>query len=83
MMLSATTYSLVGVINKFLTILLNVYLWDKHSTPFGTFAVCICLFSGIFYQQSPRRPDPVSSDLEEAQPLTQSTKESVQFLAKV
>lgn len=54
-MVSATTYTLVGVVNKFLTVLLNVVVWDKHSTPIGIAAVCICLLSGSFYQQAPRR----------------------------
>lgn len=56
-MVSATTYTLVGVVNKFLTVLLNVLLWDKHSSPFGLFAVCVCLCSGSLYQQSPRRDE--------------------------
>ena len=54
-MVSATTYTLVGVVNKFLTILLNVFLWDKHASWFGIFCVCLCLFSGMFYQQAPKR----------------------------
>jgi hypothetical protein len=88
--LSATSYSLVGVLNKFLTILLNVFLFEKHSSPFGLFSVCICLLAGIFYQQAPLRPTvshsqslAEGSDSEEAEPLNLSTKESVQFLAKV
>ena len=56
-MVSATTYTLVGVVNKFLTVLLNVLVWDKHSSPFGIFAVCVCLLSGTLYQQSPRRDE--------------------------
>jgi GDP-mannose transporter len=56
-MVSATTYTLVGVVNKFLTVLLNVLLWDKHSSPMGLFAVCLCLLSGTFYQQAPRRDE--------------------------
>jgi len=56
-MVSATTYTLVGVVNKFLTVLLNVVMWDKHSSPFGLIAVCVCLSSGIFYQQAPRRDE--------------------------
>lgn len=56
-MVSATSYTLVGVVNKFLTVLLNVILWDKHSSPMGLFAVCMCLVSGIFYQQAPRRDE--------------------------
>jgi GDP-mannose transporter len=54
-MVSATSFTLVGVVNKFLTVLLNVLAWEKHSTPFGIFAVCLCLGAGFFYQQAPRR----------------------------
>jgi len=56
-MVSATTFTLVGVVNKFLTVLLNVAIWDKHSTPLGLFAVCLCLLAGMFYQQAPRRDE--------------------------
>lgn len=56
-MVSATTFTLVGVVNKLLTVLLNVAIWDKHSTPSGLFAVCICLLAGMFYQQAPRRDE--------------------------
>jgi len=54
-MVSATTYTLVGVVNKFLTILLNVFLWDKHASWFGLICVCCCLCAGVFYQQAPKR----------------------------
>jgi GDP-mannose transporter len=56
-MVSATTYTLVGVVNKFLTLLLNVLIWDKHSSPTGLAAVCLCMLAGTFYQQSPRRDE--------------------------
>lgn len=56
-MVSATTYTLVGVVNKFLTVLLNVMVWDKHSSTFGIFSVCVCLLAGSLYQQAPRRDE--------------------------
>ena len=56
--LSATTFTLIGVVNKFLTILLNVVVWDQHSTPAGIAAVCVCLAAGIFYQQAPKAKAP-------------------------
>ena len=56
-MISATSFTLVGVVNKFLTVLLNVILWDKHSSPLGLVAVCVCLLAGSFYQQAPRRDE--------------------------
>ena len=56
-MVSATSYTLVGVVNKFLTVLLNVVLWDKHSTTAGIVSVCVCLGAGTLYQQAPRRDE--------------------------
>ena len=83
-MVSATTYTLVGVVNKFLTILINVFLWDKHASWFGLFCVTLCLLSGTFYEQAPKRgtssiasggvsreyPRSNSPKHEELQPLT-------------
>jgi len=71
-LLSATTFTLVGVVNKFGTILLNVLMWDKHSSPTGIVAVCICLCAGVFYEQAPRRetgsPPPIE-DEKDSMPL--------------
>ncbi len=53
-MVSATTFTLVGVVNKFLTVLLNVMIWDKHSSPTGIMSVIVCLLAGVFYEQAPR-----------------------------
>eukprot|EP01032_Pedospumella_encystans_P014884 gene14884-17075_t len=69
-MVSATTFTLVGVVNKFLTVLLNVAIWDKHSTPSGLFAVCLCLLAGMFYQQAPRRDEEHRSESTERLPDT-------------
>ncbi len=55
-LVSATTFTLVGVINKFITILLNVAIWDKHASPLGILALVCCLVGGSFYQQAPMRP---------------------------
>lgn len=66
-MVSATTYTLVGVVNKFLTVLLNVVIWDKHSSPLGILAVCLCLLAGAFYQQAPKR-EVISKD-KDSEPL--------------
>lgn len=52
-LISATSYTLVGVVNKFFTIFLNVLIWSKHSTPAGLASVCVCLAAGFFYKQPP------------------------------
>lgn len=61
-MISATSFTLVGVVNKFITVLLNVILWDKHSSAFGILAVCGCLVAGVFYEQAPLRSDAHKAD---------------------
>lgn len=54
-MITATSFTLVGVINKFLTILLNVLIWDKHASGSGILALLLCLLGGSFYRQAPQR----------------------------
>mmetsp|Transcript_24300 Transcript_24300/g.40564 ORF Transcript_24300/g.40564 Transcript_24300/m.40564 type:complete len:332 (-) Transcript_24300:338-1333(-) len=80
-MVSATTYTLVGVVNKFLTVLLNVILWDKHSTPTGLFAVCVCLLAGTLYQQAPRR-DEARKALQAEQAAAADLESSMTLLKK-
>lgn len=52
---SATTYTIVGVMNKMLTVLLNIMIWDKHATPLGIFGLLVCLTGGSLYRQAPMR----------------------------
>jgi len=56
-LVSATTYTVVGVVNKFLTIILNVLVWDKHASPGGLAALSVCLVAGSFYRQAPMRSE--------------------------
>jgi len=52
-LVSSTSFTVVGIVNKVLTVLLNIALWDKHSSPFGTFSLFLCLGGGVMYQQAP------------------------------
>lgn len=54
-MVSATTFTLIGVLNKFATVILNVMFFQKHASSMGIVAVFICLACGTFYQQAPLR----------------------------
>ena len=54
-MISATSFTLTGVVNKFITVLLNATLWNKHSSLAGMACVCGCLLAGSFYEQAPMR----------------------------
>ncbi|XP_050208492.1 GDP-mannose transporter GONST3-like [Mercurialis annua] len=73
--ISATGYTVLGVVNKLLTVVINLVIWDKHSTFIGTVGLLICMVGGIMYQQSTSKPKPSpaveteESDNEEQQKL--------------
>jgi len=50
--ISATAFTVTGVVNKFLTVAINVLIWDKHATPFGLICLLFTLAGGVLYQQS-------------------------------
>lgn len=49
---SATAFTVTGVVNKFLTVAINVMIWDKHANAFGLVCLLLTLVGGILYQQS-------------------------------
>merc|ERR1712060_776661 len=53
--ISATAYTLVGVVCKFISVLLNVAIWDKHATGTGLLMLSVCMLSSSLYQQAPMR----------------------------
>ena len=44
-----------AVMNKCLTILLNILVWDKHAEPGGIVCLFICIGGGMIYKQAPMR----------------------------
>ncbi|KAJ4706235.1 GDP-mannose transporter like [Melia azedarach] len=50
--ISATGFTVLGIVNKLLTVVINLVVWDKHSTWVGTVGLLICMFGGVMYQQS-------------------------------
>jgi len=46
---SATSFSVIGNMNKFLTVLINCTIWDKHATPLGLVGIFVSLVGGILY----------------------------------
>ena len=52
---SATSFTIIGVMNKCLTILLNLVVWDQHAPPGGIAALLLCLIGGALYRQAPMR----------------------------
>eukprot|EP00751_Fragilariopsis_kerguelensis_P020694 CAMPEP_0170904652 /NCGR_PEP_ID=MMETSP0734-20130129/50566_1 /TAXON_ID=186038 /ORGANISM="Fragilariopsis kerguelensis, Strain L26-C5" /LENGTH=359 /DNA_ID=CAMNT_0011300223 /DNA_START=118 /DNA_END=1197 /DNA_ORIENTATION=+ len=54
-LVSATSFTLIGVMNKCLTVLLNSLIWDKHAQPGGLFCLFLCIAGGMVYKQAPMR----------------------------
>ncbi|XP_059635013.1 GDP-fucose transporter 1-like [Cornus florida] len=50
--ISATAFTVTGVVNKFLTVAINVMIWDKHASPIGLLCLLLTIAGGVLYQQS-------------------------------
>jgi len=56
-LVAATTYTVIGVLNKMLTVLINVVMWEHHASPTGIASLAACLLGGSLYQQAPLRKE--------------------------
>ena len=63
---SATSYTLIGVMNKFVTILVNILMWDEHAGPLGTASLCVSIIGGALYQQAPLKKEKCVDELKDA-----------------
>jgi hypothetical protein len=54
-LVSATSYTLIGVVNKLLTVVMSVLFLDKHASPTGITALCLCIAASTQYSQPPMR----------------------------
>ncbi|KAK7264991.1 hypothetical protein RJT34_32606 [Clitoria ternatea] len=67
---SATAFTVTGVVNKFLTVAINVLIWDKHASPVGLVCLLFTIVGGVLYQQSVTgvgkapAPEPKQLDIE-------------------
>ncbi|KAL7526778.1 hypothetical protein ACHAWF_001906 [Thalassiosira exigua] len=77
---SAASYTLIGVMNKCLTVLVNLIIWDQHAPLEGLMSLCLCLFGGVLYKQAPmkktKNPEDLEVDLEGSEPLVRGTKKN-------
>ncbi|KAK2653529.1 hypothetical protein Ddye_013385 [Dipteronia dyeriana] len=63
--ISATGFTVLGIVNKLLTVVINFVIWDKHSTFVGTVGLLICLIGGVMYQQSTSNKPKTMNDTKE------------------
>ncbi|KAA8535037.1 hypothetical protein F0562_030040 [Nyssa sinensis] len=73
--ISATAFTVTGVVNKFLTVAINVLIWDKHAGPFGLLCILLTIAGGVLYQQSVTGVISTPSQ-REAAPLKQMNNEN-------
>jgi len=59
--ISATGFTVLGVVNKLLTVVINLVIWTKHASGAGTLGLLICIFGGVYYQQSTSKPKAVAA----------------------
>ena len=52
---SAASYTLIGVMNKCFTVLVNLLIWDQHAPPEGIVSLSLCLLGGVLYKQAPMK----------------------------
>ncbi len=62
---SATSFTVIGNVCKVLTVLINVFIWDKHASKEGLAFLFCCLAAAYFYKQAPMR----STSTEESEQL--------------
>jgi GDP-mannose transporter len=58
---SAASYTLIGVMNKCLTVLVNLLIWDNHAPMEGIASLALCLVGGSFYSQAPMKKSHIES----------------------
>ncbi|XP_070671370.1 GDP-mannose transporter GONST3-like isoform X1 [Malus domestica] len=76
--ISATGFTVLGIVNKLLTVVINLIIWDKHSTIVGTVGLLICMLGGVMYQQSTSNKPKVVNQVK-----TQETEEEQQKLVEM
>lgn len=52
---SATSFTLIGVLNKVLTVTVNACIWDQHANTTGILCLLVSLVCGTLYRQAPLR----------------------------
>ena len=84
-LMSAGGFTLVGVVNKMVTVLINTLMWDKHASMVGTGFLMLCIVGGALYKEPPMRetkqkydkvPPEASKEEEQLQGLTDSDLEA-------
>ena len=80
--LSATSFSVLGVVCKMGTILLNTLVWNRHSSAKGIFFLCVCVVSGIMYQHAVKQSPSLKEGLRHKLSSDEPEKETILAVTK-
>lgn len=80
--LQATAYSVLGVVCKFATVLVNTVIWDNHASALGIFFLCICITGGVLYQQE-MKSAVLTKQPKDYSPVSQSDKDGIEETPQV
>ncbi|KAG5602485.1 hypothetical protein H5410_033855 [Solanum commersonii] len=78
--ISATGFTVLGIVNKLLTVVINLVIWDKHSKLIGTVGLLICMSGGVMYQQSTSNKP---KDVKDVNPQVSAEEEEQQKLLEM
>ncbi|KAG0470845.1 hypothetical protein HPP92_017545 [Vanilla planifolia] len=81
--ISATGFTVLGIVNKLLTVVINLVIWDKHSTLIGTIGLLICMLGGVLYQQSTTRSMAAAEDQAKPQVEEEERQELLEMQSEV
>lgn len=56
-LVSATTFTLIGVVCKIVTILANFFMWDRHASLLGITSLMVCLLGSSLYRPAKSRDE--------------------------
>lgn len=45
-------FTVLVILNKLLTVVINLFVWDKHTTFVGTLRLLICMFGGVMHEHA-------------------------------
>ena len=63
-LISATSFTVVGVLCKLATLLISRLVWRGSFTSLGYCGLAVCILAGCFYEQAPKRTAKKTYDLE-------------------
>ena len=77
---TATCFTVVGVLNKMITVLANLLLSAQHASPAGILSLLVCILAATCYQPSPLRSAylvPLKGDVDAAEAASEMELEPV------